>query len=482
MYETPKKFLALRLRQIADTQVDTVFYCTGATGLFLTHFPQVGELVGDSVAPRAHGITIRDSMAALQNDGYDPLNVAADYCHQHGIEIFWSLRMNDVHDAFTDWLLPRYKREHPDWCLGTAVAKQEFPQSDPRWWWSALNYGVPEVRDLVFRMFEDVCGRYDVDGIELDFFRAPMFFKPTLLLNPVDRGHVEAMTDLVRRIRQLTERVGRRRGRPILVACRVPMDVQQSLDIGLNVRAWLEEDLFDLMVLGGGYAPMAMAGSVRKMVRLGHRFDVPVYPCISQSGMRGDFSSIEAWRGAAMNIWHTGADGVYTFNLFPGKPDDRFSQLGDVVTLKGRDKVYGVDTIPASLRSLGVYKPGLFLPDRLPVALKLNATTSITLPVGEVVVANRPPDRSASVRLQLRIANVVAGDAITVKVNGSALQTGAWDAPPTTQPASRSFRVELDPAIVQAGTNRVEIRLAAKSRADRHHADLVGLTMPVRYE
>ena len=191
---------------------------------------------------------IRNGKALIANSGKDALDVMVDFAHEHDLEIFYSNRMNDVHDSFADWLLPRFKRDHPDWCQATAANKKKFPMSDPRWWWSSLNYEVPEVRDLVFRVCDDVCGRYDVDGIELDFFRAPMFFKPTWELKPVDPRHVTMMTDLVRRIREMTERAGRKRGRPILVACRVPMAVGQSLEIGLDIEAWLKEDLFDLLV------------------------------------------------------------------------------------------------------------------------------------------------------------------------------------------------------------------------------------------
>ena len=44
-----------------------------------------------------------------------------------------------------------------------------------------------------------------------------------------------------------------------------------------------------------------------------------------------------------MNVWHAGADGVYTFNFFPAQRDERLSQMGSVETLKGLDKVYSID-------------------------------------------------------------------------------------------------------------------------------------------
>ena len=482
MYDTPDNFLSLRLRQIADTQVDSVFYCTGVTGMFFTHFPQVGELIGDNDASLNPGkIKCRDSMAALKKAGHDPLAMAVDFCHEESTEVFWSLRMNDIHDSYGEHLVIREKYEHPDWCLGTRANKGKFSESDPAWWWSALNYEVPQVRDMIFRFCEDVCGRYAVDGIELDFFRAPLFFKPSTELEPVTPRHVSMMTDLLRRIRQMTEEVGRRRGRPILVACRVPLDAQQSLSVGLDLKTWLEQDLLDVMVLGGGYAPMAMAPAVRNMVQLGHRHHVAVYACISRSAMYGEFASVEAWRGAAMNVWSTGADGVYTFNLFPSERDQRLSQLGDVDTLKGLDKVYGIDNV-VKTEVPGAYKLGLVTPDRLPVVLKPNTTVLLRMPVGEDIVANAPTGAGVSVKLRLQVAQVLAGDEIVVRLNGKDLPPGTWDHSPQEQAGLLWTEFAPNPAVVRAGTNRVEVRLVTDDAAGRRPVSVEVLAMSVRYQ
>lgn len=36
----------------------------------------------------------------FQENMPDPTPVVAEFCHQHGIEVFGSLRMNDCHDAY----------------------------------------------------------------------------------------------------------------------------------------------------------------------------------------------------------------------------------------------------------------------------------------------------------------------------------------------------------------------------------------------
>ena len=56
------------------------------------------------------------------------------------------------------------------------------------------------------------------------------------------------MNDFVRRIRRMTDRVGRERGRPLLVACHVPNGVDAALQIGLDVETWLKNDLVDILI------------------------------------------------------------------------------------------------------------------------------------------------------------------------------------------------------------------------------------------
>ena len=96
--------------------------------------------------------------------------------------------------------------------------------------WSSLDYTIPEVRAHVFRLVEEVCQGYAVDGVELDFARAPIYFRPTLDLKPAAPEQRETMTALLRRIRQMTQRTAVARGRPLLVA------VSEITDPGVTTR------------------------------------------------------------------------------------------------------------------------------------------------------------------------------------------------------------------------------------------------------
>jgi len=484
-YPTAEQFLGLRLKQVADTQVDTVFYCTGGTGMFCGHRPQVGEFFGKYVTDDspAHFRTIRDSIRALADLDTDQLALAVDFCHANDMEIFFTLRMNDIHEAFPQWpsLLTDFKRDHPEYRFGVPEDFDRYPRSDPRsTCWPALDYSIPQVRQYVLDIFRDVCERYDVDGIELDWWRSPVAFRPTLTLEPVAPEQIAIMSDWMRQVRAMTEQIAAQRGRPLLIAVHLPMSVSRCQKLGFDLGSWLRDDLADLVVIGGGYAPMAIAPQVQQMAEFTHQHDVPLYACISASGMRGGQSSVAAWRGAAMNIWQAGADGVYTFNFFPGQRDQRLSELGSPDTLKGLDKIYGIDQIvPETFE--GDLRPGLVVPDRLPLPLSVDGTVTAKLPVGEYIVANAPPGKTANTRLRLQVSKLAQGDEVSVKLNGQTLGAGVPDEPLSAEPSAAWLELQPAPQLVHEGQNLIEIELTTP-RAVEEPATLQALYLTVGYE
>lgn len=326
---TVEQFLSRRTSPLVGSHVDAIFYCTGVFNLY-THRSEETE-------PLGVGETSEWAWAPeLARLGTDPLEATIAFGKEHDIEVFWSMRMNDTHDSSPDsrHLLCEWKRRHPEYLMGTP--EDRFPYGGRRW--SAVDYARPEVRDKVFRILKDVCGRYDVDGIELDFFRHPVYFRPQMTGEPVTREHRDMMTGLLRRIRAMTERTGERRGRPLLIAVRVPDSVGFAREIGLDTARWMEEDLVD-MIAGGGYFHLE---PWEHLARLGRRHGVPVYAVLSGSRLvdtsrpenPGD---IRIWRGEALRAWDAGVTGIYTFNRFV--PDDPiFRELGDPQVLRERER------------------------------------------------------------------------------------------------------------------------------------------------
>lgn len=326
--KTPEAFLARRTSPLAGSQVDAIFYCTGVFNLY-THKSDETEL-------RGHGDKKQLDWAwELTKQGTDSLTLVTKWGHEHGMEVFWSMRMNDTHDSGDNALLCRWKQDHPDYLMGRST--DEFPYGGGRW--SAVNYGLPEVRDKVFRIFRDVCTRYDVDGIEMDFYRHPVYFKPQMTGEPVTQEHCNMMTDLVRRVRSMTIDVAKKRGRPLLIAVRIPDSVGFSKAIGLDVQRWLKDDLVDI-VTGGCYFQFE---PWENLVALGHKYHKPVYACLSGSRIEsakepesGGDSTAQVWHGQAALAWKAGVDGIYTFNRF-NPNDSLFRTLGSPDTLMRLD-------------------------------------------------------------------------------------------------------------------------------------------------
>jgi len=344
--KTPETFLSKRTTPLLGSQVDAIFYCTGVFN-FYTHRSKESELIASEKVATRH-------IHELIRQGTDSLEVMTKFGHKHGIEVFWSMRMNDTHDSARPALFCKWKRDHPEYLVGKKGHKLRYGCGR----WSSVDYGRAEVRDKVYRILADVCARYDVDGIEMDFFRHPVVFKPQMTGEPVTQAHCDLMTGLVRRVREMTERVGAKRGRPLLIAIRIPDSMGYCKALGLDVVQWLTEDLVDI-ITGGGYFKFE---PWENLVALGKKYDVPVYACLAKrrivaKGKDKDAQHIsKRFRGEALNAWKAGVSGIYTFNRFNPR-DPLFRELGDPALLETLDRIDRTAYVEKTLWS----KPGKWL-------------------------------------------------------------------------------------------------------------------------
>ena len=323
-------FLGKRTSPLVGSQVDAVFFCTGVFNLYHHHSEVTESRVTSDRAAEDFAYDLKEI------EGRDSLEIMVDFCHAQGWECFWSMRMNDTHDSADETLLCRWKREHPEYLM--AKQGDKLPYGARRW--SAVNYGLPEVREKVFRILEDVATRYEVDGLELDFFRHPVYFQPQMTGEPVTQEHCDMMTGLLQRVRQMTEAVALERDRPMLIAVRAPDSLGFAKALGLDLAQWLEEGLIDI-VTGGGYFHLE---PWENLVALGKQYDVPVYACLSGSRVVDPSypekpGSPAVWRGEALRAWEAGVSGIYTFNRFNPR-DPLFRELGDPAILKGLEHEY----------------------------------------------------------------------------------------------------------------------------------------------
>gem|GEM_PF-601542 len=421
--DTPSGFLAQRMQAVPGSQVDSVFYCTGATVMF-SHDARVGESYGRQPAGAEWAEYAGRNTQALLRQGTDTLRLVIDFCRRHDLEVFFTHRINDIHDSMEscNFELADWKREHPEYCLARQQDQSERNGRDPRFWWSALNFEIPEVRDYLAAIVADICRRYDIDGYEIDYFRSPVFFPPTLDGRPVTRKQMDILTGFQQRLRKIAYREGNRRGRPLLMAVRVPMTVEKCRMVGIDIERWLRADLFDVLTTGGGYVPFTMPTA--ELVTLGHRYGKPVYPTISASGLRGRFRSTAAWRGVAANAWAAAADGLVLFNTFPKAPGHpHFTELGDPDGLRYRPKVFAVDNHPVVEGDLAhaIEQEGI-----LPVPVTAQRTVRVELPVADDVAAAAAAGRLKSLTMHVGATGPAAAEPLQLRLNGRRV---AWRDP-----------------------------------------------------
>lgn len=411
---TAKGLLAPRTLGLENTQVDAIYYCTSHSWGNFSHSTKIGSVLTVKEDPKTATLFKNNLTGELIAAGLDPLKVMVDFGHQHHKEVFWSMRMNDTHDGGKDTYGPvlfhanRIKMAHPEYLVGTQFEKGKGS-------WSAANYGLKEVRDLTFRFIEEVCTNYDVDGIELDFFRHRTFFKSTFKGNNASAEEIAEMTELIRRIRTMTEEVGLKRHRPILVSMRLPDSKDYARALGLDMETWLKEGLLDIMTVSG----YVRLNPWEYSVALGHKYGVKVYPDIEDSRVDDKEgaalrNSPASFRAQALEAWMAGADGVYMFNFFDPK-SSLWNEMGDAKKLIDLDRDHFASVRGEGKVSAVDHKNYVHVPTLNPGA---------PLAVGrDGIISNILfwPGAKGYTRLRLKFKGDADPKNITVKINGHML-------------------------------------------------------------
>ena len=346
MAATPEGLLKIRTTALLGSQVDSIFYhSTYGMKLFYSDgpFKEIYEYP-------ARAVSQANCKRLMARNGKDALDAMVDFCRRHGLEIFYSNRMNDTHDYYFPEILAAIKVRHPEYTIGHAQGGGRSPAETLRLMRegkksnTGLNFALDEVRELTVAAMREVSRNYDIDGIELDYFRSPVLFPA-----PVGPAQIERLNDMMRDMRKMTEEEGLKRGRPILIAARPARTIAASLTYGLDVRTWLEEDLVDIIMQGRFINAQGPRG---ELIELAHRYDVPVYPMVAVGSGMSEASlvtteRVERFRGDAMTAFREGADGVTTFNMYiPTVPQWR--EIGDPDVLAPLDKAYYWNYVPST--------------------------------------------------------------------------------------------------------------------------------------
>lgn len=152
--EKQKQALVKIFDNIKEKNLNTVYFQVRSNGTVM--FNSSFEALSPYITGKVGG-----------NATYDPLKFAIEEAHKHGLEIHaWintvrcftgseSSTLNNPNHIF---------RRKPEWVV------EDFRDGVKSYW---LDPGLPEVREYIAGLIEEMVENYDVDGVHLDFIRYP---------------------------------------------------------------------------------------------------------------------------------------------------------------------------------------------------------------------------------------------------------------------------------------------------------------------
>lgn len=354
--------------ECADNGVDLLIICIGnhkvnyQSRVWETMWDEYkvhGTVFGRKDNPRR--IHMVQQMMRLAEMGCDYPTQALKRSRERGMACGIGIRMDDFH-----WRGPSTLGENmindrvAAFYRNTENYLTDTGRVGGRW---ALDYDRPEVREHYLSLIRELVEEHDIDVLDLDYIRHPVFFDKQDL-----NRHCETMTGFLREI----HKIFKINNRNTSINVRVPATPANCVELGLDVAAWAREGLIS------GIAP-ALKGSTGwetpiDEFRRSAGTEISIFAAVeraadrtswidngSNSSTRTDMTtyvddrrltpwSRETIRGFAAGQLALGAEGIYFFNFFVGNRSliDVIPELKSLEELRGKKKTYLITTYSTS--------------------------------------------------------------------------------------------------------------------------------------
>lgn len=475
--EKAAQMLRANVESHAALGIGTLVYCIGSGSDVLNYPTEIASSVGwrktrEEDAVKSWRPRLENARAAMAA-GLDAVRIAGEEARKNGIRYLPSLRMNDSHFIFDPFNYPLtgefWLKNHAKLRIG------DSPVTFRAGYENLFDYTHPEVRTFRLAVIDEVLTRNEdiVDGFELDFNRTQVFFP---------KGKAEAgaplMTDLVRQVRQMLDKLERKVGRPMSLFVRIPPSLSACRLAGLEVEKWMDEGLVDL-VTPAQLMTLAHDMPIRDLIARAHERGVQVYPSLYPRNSwrapldltlpdyglsaRIDRAAVKAEiLGAAANYRAMGADGFYLFNFYGldvGERPHPDWMHGLVAALRynrpdGSPKTFAV----TKTYYYDDVEPSYAYVKQLPASV--TGARDFTIEVGDL--PGDSPFPLAVCLLRLGLKNVTDSPP-PVSLNGSPL--AAWKSVTATvakksPPDAAAYTVlyKVDPKLLQRGANSITVQ------------------------
>jgi hypothetical protein len=338
--------------EVADTGVVTTFFMSCHIGMDMNYEGEHADLAGSHMTLERRkqveesetfgheDLGVRN-LLGLVEAGHDPLGIILDRSIERRMETFITFRLNEVHcvDEPDSWLLSRFWNDHPEWHVGTPgdplpdLHTEILGPVHPMvagWIPGGLDFSVQEVRDRKVSQIAELCDRYPIDGIDLDFQRFPIYFR-----FGEEEQNAHHMTDFMREVRSVTNAAGDKRGRPLQLCARIMAKPEHNTGLGLDPVAWASEGLLDFVTVSH-YLRNEYDLPINEYRRL-LPADLPLYASVEWEG------ESDRYREIARPLWRDGVDGLMMFNFFASRNETTEPPFFILPELADREKMM-VDT------------------------------------------------------------------------------------------------------------------------------------------
>jgi uncharacterized lipoprotein YddW (UPF0748 family) len=239
-----------------------------------------------------------------QDPGYDPLALALKQAHGRGVELHaWVNVMPAWRGPDEPGIENQLYFTHPEWFWYDQDGKRQPLQHEvgerKRGWYASINPCLPEVREYLVSVFQELVADYEVDGLHMDYIRFPnervvpgeeipdyprdertlALYQEETGLAPDDdneawnRWRTDQVTKLVADIHAMMRRT---RPRAVLSAS-VESVRERALHHFQDGRRWMDDGILDVAVLMN-YTDSPAEFAERIDPWLANEPDVPVVP------------------------------------------------------------------------------------------------------------------------------------------------------------------------------------------------------------
>ncbi len=340
------------------------------------------------------------------------------------LEAFWNYRISEVDGLAGGGLakekMSPLKAAHPDWLV---------PDT---WWWQGMwNLASPGLREHKIEVLRELVTRYDFDGVQIDFSR----HTPCLPIGQQweMREHV---TEFMQMVRLLLDESGKKRKHPILLAAKVPRNLEGCRIDGFDIKAWADKKLVDILTLGSRSIDVEVE-AFRNLVG----DQIQLQPCFDDHHATDGYrhQSIEFLRGVFANHWQRGADSVTTFNWSTGIPDAAkkvgseigplsqqvaYQEIGAPASMVGKDKIFAIERRGGYPWSDGFFNHNHTSP--LPAVLSQDKA-DILLPLHISDAPKATQSTHPKFTLRCILFGAKADDSFEFRINNTPLTTGVRD-------------------------------------------------------